>query len=199
MSNEIIAFIDYNSPESYIGKAMITELKKEYKIREDYIAKEVYPSIPVQGGEAKTYLKDSTGKDLIDALEEKAKTFKVKLSHIDKVYNSHLCLLLSQYAKNKKKIKSFSNEVFKAVFTNDLDISSEPVLKDIFEKCKLDFNDAMESVKDGKLQRVYEKGEELAKTCGVKIIPSFIVNGQYIIEGATNLDEFREILKPKMA
>ena len=89
----------------------------------------------------------------------------------------------------------YLNVIFDAYWKDDLDTSSEKILKTLLEKCKINLNNFFDGIKDPKIKDKLKKTTQEAHDNEIFGAPSFVVNnkifwGQDRLEFA--LDEYNK-------
>lgn len=180
----IMVFFDYNCPFCYITFKILDELKNSFDFKCVYKPCELYPDIPPQGL-FKEELMEGCDDEL--HLDKKLRILGdrngIKFASLDKKYNSHLALLLGEYAQENNKIDDFSREIFLQYYENDMDISNIEVLKNICDKIGLDFEKAM--CEDNKiiLENRLSESDKLMEKLNVNILPTYIIDDEFTLSG----------------
>ena len=111
--------------------------------------------------------------------------------------NSHKALLLAEAAKEEgpEVFEALNEGLFRAYFTEGRNIGDPLVLRDVAEAA---------GVPAGRLERAWSDAgyeERLARDhadaagIGITAVPTFIVDGRWIIEGAVPVQMLREVAK----
>lgn len=176
-------FFDYNCPFCYITFNIIEELKKNFDITCVYKPCELYPYIE-PGGILKEEL--MVGYD-IDNVYKKLRILgsrnNIDFGNLDKKYNSHNSLLLAEYAQAYNKITDFCKVIFEEYYFKDKDISDDKILKEAFDKINLDFDKAMEEIRNGNLEKKLIENQKLKEQLNIEILPTYIINDDHHLSG----------------
>jgi len=105
--------------------------------------------------------------------------------------NSRLALEASEFARDAGRHHSFHARVFRAYFTDNLDIGDIRVILDLAQDEGLPANELSAALKAGRYAFRLEEAREEARQYGVTAVPTFIINGAARIVGAQGLDVFR--------
>lgn len=181
--NNITVFFDYNCPFCYISFNIIEELKNHFDINCIYKPCELYPFIESDG-----MLKDElmAGYD-IDNIYKKLRILgsrnSIEFGLLDKKYNSHMSLLLAEYAQMHNKITDFSKLVFEEYYNKDKDISNEYLLKEIYNKINLNYDQAIKEIENGSLDKKLIENHELKEKLNIELLPTYIVNDYNVLSG----------------
>jgi len=85
--------------------------------------------------------------------------------------------------------------LLKAHFQQRRNVSDREVLLDIAETEGLDRTKAAEALDDEALAMATRLEEERGRRAGINSVPSFVVNGQYLIQGARDPDDYANLLR----
>jgi predicted DsbA family dithiol-disulfide isomerase len=159
---------------------------------------EIHPDIPAGGVETIPYL-EGLGYDnvsrLYDSIRQHARQLGVTIGPVPRKYNTHLSLLLVEYAKEQGKGLDYNQAVFRAFWANSRDISASSVLEEIVTDIGLDFAASLEGVNSGEYDRRFAEAGGLARRLGINAVPAFIVDDKYLISGAQPVENFRRMLQ----
>ncbi|CAM3483135.1 DsbA family protein [Erysipelothrix sp. HDW6B] len=87
----------------------------------------------------------------------------------------------------------------KGLFTDTRDVSNVEVVKDIIKTVNLDFDLWLKYFESGEALNAVEADFERVKTYGIRSVPSLVVEGKYLINGALDENYLIEVLKKKLA
>ena len=122
------------------------------------------------------------------------KILERKIGEVPRKYNTHLSLLLVEYAKDQGKVIEYNQAIFKAFWTDGLNISDSAVLEQIISGIGLDYSAAVVGIENGEYERRFTQQRELARQYGINAIPAFIFDDKYLISGAQPVEAFRQVL-----
>jgi predicted DsbA family dithiol-disulfide isomerase len=158
---------------------------------------EIHPDIPAGGVETIPYL-ESLGYSnvplIYDGIRQRAQEVGITIGPVPRKYNTHLSLLLTEYAKEQDKVREYVEAVFRAFWTDGRDISDPAVLEQILSVIGLDFSAAVEGIKSGEYERRFEDAKALSRKLGISAVPAFIIDDKYLISGAQPVAVFRQVL-----
>ncbi|WP_040214314.1 DsbA family oxidoreductase [Clostridium polynesiense] len=194
MKYNIKIFSDFTCPFCYLGKGIVRELKKNFIIEDEWLGFEVNPGIPEDGIPLSQYFKGLDTKDVLTPLKKRAKQFGLPFHDVEYLYDTSLALKAAEYAKEQHKYDEFSLEVFKAYFSDGLNISKEEVLKEIAEKAGLDSTEMLIKIETDEYQRKIDENQNKASIHNVQSVPTFIINDEYKLTGAQPLEVFEGLL-----
>ncbi len=159
---------------------------------------EIHPDIRAGGVETIPYLESLGYSDvprLYDGIRQHAREVGITIGPVPRKYNTHLSLLLTEYAKEQEKALEYNQAVFRAFWTDGRDISDPAVLEQIMTGIGLDFTAAMIGVKSGEYDLRFEDEKALARQLRITAVPAFIFDDKYLISGAQPAEVFRQVLQ----
>lgn len=109
--------------------------------------------------------------------------------------NSRLALEAGEFARDAGCHHGFHARVFRAYFTDNLDIGDNQVILDLAREEGLNVEELTAALKEGRYTARLEEAREEANQYGVNAVPTFIINGKPKIVGAQGLDVFRNEFK----
>jgi predicted DsbA family dithiol-disulfide isomerase len=109
--------------------------------------------------------------------------------------NSRLALEAAEYARDQGKHDSFHETLFRAYFTDGLDIGQIEVLVNLAEADHLDSAGLREALRDGRYGSRVDAARAEAERLGITAIPTFVIEGKHLIVGVQSLDFFRTRLR----
>jgi predicted DsbA family dithiol-disulfide isomerase len=159
---------------------------------------EIHPDIPAGGVETISYLESLGYSDVLhvyNRIRQRGLEAGITIGSVPRKYNTHLSLLLTEYAKEQNKLLEYNEAVFKAFWTDGSDISEPAVLEQIMAVIGLDFNAALLGVKSGEYERRFEDAKALSRKLGITAVPAFIIDDKYLISGAQPVEVFRQVFR----
>ena len=130
---------------------------------------------------------------MFDHLRQRGKEFGIIFGYRTLLSNSRLGLEAGEYARDMGKHKKFHEHMFRAYFTEELDIGSLDVISSIAARCGLDVADMMNALKDGRYSSRLAEARKEGEKINLTGVPTFIINNKYKIVGAQPVDAFKEI------
>lgn len=159
---------------------------------------EIHPDIRAGGVDTIPYL-ESLGYSnvplLYDGIRQRAREVGITIGPVPRKYNTHLSLLLTEYAKEQGRVREYNEAVFRAFWTDGRDISDPTVLEQIISMIGLDFSAAVAGLKSGEYERCFEDAKALSRKLGITAVPAFIIDDKYLISGAQPAAVFRQVLR----
>jgi predicted DsbA family dithiol-disulfide isomerase len=159
---------------------------------------EIHPDIPAGGVETISYLEGlgySNVALVYNGIRQRAREVGITIGPVQRKYNTHLSLLLTEYAKEQNKLLEYNRAIFGAFWTDGSDVSDPAVLEQIMAAIGLDFNAALLGVKSGEYERRFEEAKVLSRKLGITAVPAFIIDDKYLISGAQPVEVFRQVFR----
>ena len=128
-------------------------------------------------------------------LDERGKKMGVRFGAQPLMSNSREALEGGEFAKKHDRYDAYHEAIFRAFFTDCLDIGNRQVIMDVARKAGLDekaLNAALE--KSTYLPRLRETTDK-AKKLWISSAPTFVIEGYGNITGAQSIDNFRAALR----
>ncbi|MFR1709435.1 MAG: DsbA family oxidoreductase [Clostridium sp.] len=102
---------------------------------------------------------------------------------------------LTHYAKAEGKKTEMSERLFKAYFTEALNISDYKVLSDLASEVGLKGDEALKFLESDKYKAEVREDEETASRYGISGVPYFVLNNKFAVPGAQPPEVFLETLQ----
>lgn len=192
-------------PWCYVGIANLEKaletLKGKYEFEVEWHPFQLNPGMPDQGLDYKSYLEKILGNrtnEAKKAVQEKGKEAGIdfqfdKISKISNTLRSHYLIAL---AKIENKQTTVSKALFHAYFTEGKDLNSLAELKKVGEDCGLSkaLLDNLDSIQEQDLLPLVQ-AEEQFRELGISSVPSFIIESQYLVQGAQDAEVFVDVVE----
>lgn len=200
---------DYACPYCYIGKERLEKAMNELGIKDQVNIEmrsfELDPNASydvVSNTEdrfAKKYrLSNSMAAERIKQIENLGKKEGIDFKYYTTQYTNTMdAHRLTHYAK-KQGNNTIEKDLFKAYFTDNLELSDKNVLKEIAAKHGLDKNEVDKVLNSNEFESDVRKDEKQAYSMGVHGVPYFLINGETTLSGAQNVETFKMALKEAM-
>jgi len=122
-----------------------------------------------------------------------------KLGERGRIYNTLDCHILLHWAGEQGKQTQLKLALFKAYFSEGLDISDQAVLLDVVASVGLDKNMAQQVLSEGQYKLLVQEQEAKYKSMGIQSVPAFIINNEYLLSGGQPVAAFKQALQEIMA
>ena len=169
-------------------------MKKEFPIQDEWLSYQLRPQTPLDG---LPYEKLFPGVDMQQRYAEMnraAAPYGITFGVRTFLSNSRFALEASEYARDQGKYHEFHERVFRAYFTEVLDIGNIQVVLQLAQEVGLDPGEVKRALEDGMYGSRIDSTMEEASRLGVTAVPTFILNGTHRVVGALPLDQFRKRL-----
>ena len=162
---------------------------------------ELHPEIPQDGYDKKLYMKQkfgsSNGKSPYNEIIKIGESinFEFNFSKTERIPNTFMAHRLLWKAEQYNLQTELSETLFKAYFTDGLNIGSKKILSELCESIGMNKEEIMTFLESG------EGGQEIAdlemefieKSIGA--VPTYFINDKYIIQGGQEPETFVSFLK----
>ena len=128
-------------------------------------------------------------------LDARGKKHGIRFGPQSVMSNSREALEGGEFARDQGRYGDYHEAVFRAFFTDCRNIGQREVLLELAQDVGLDaaaFNEALES--GAYLPRLQET-TRLARASGIKVAPTFVIDGHTRITGAQPIETFRATLR----
>ncbi|WP_333819728.1 DsbA family oxidoreductase [Ohtaekwangia sp.] len=197
---------DVVCPWCYIGKRRLekalNELSSEYDFEIEYHPFELNPNMPVSGTDQRAYLSEKFGSEdryeqitghttQVASAEGLAFNFdKQKVSP-----NTRKAHAIAQLAKLRGLQLNVIESLFKAYFTDGVDLSSDANLIALAVQAGIDKAEVEKVLSDEAAQVQIALHEQEMYKLGISGVPFYIINNKYGVSGAQASETFVQVLK----
>jgi predicted DsbA family dithiol-disulfide isomerase len=112
----------------------------------------------------------------------------VERDHIPNSRRAHEC---TEYARAHGKLGAFHHEVLERYWSRGEDLHDWSVLRQAAAAAGLDADAMQRQVEAGQWRAAMQAGLDEAARLGVSAVPTFIVGGRFVIQGAQDAEVFR--------
>jgi predicted DsbA family dithiol-disulfide isomerase len=169
-------------------------LKKEYAINDQWVSFELHPETPPTGMLLSVRFKGYDLSSFYDQLRARGKEVGVVFGTHTLLSNSRLALMASEYARDKNRYDSFHENMFRAYFTEGLDIGDLKVIANVAKKSGLDEKETLSAARNGRYASRLDKARKEGELIGLTGVPLFIIDNKHKITGVQPIETFRELL-----
>ena len=155
---------------------------------------ELHPETPPAGMLLSERFKGMDLTPFYNQLQARGNELGIVFNRHTHLSNSRMALMASEYARDMGRYDTFHENMFRAYFTESLDIGNPDVIVAIAAKSGLDGKETMAAVNDGRYASRLDEARREGQMIGLTGIPLFIVNNQYKIVGAQPIEVFRDFL-----
>ena len=191
MTNEIDFYFDFISPYSYLAHKKIKTIES---INFNYKPVLVGGLHNLQGITAPAFIKAKL-KHMISDCDLIAKKDKSNFIWNSKFPINSLNIMRGYLFINDSAKNLYLNIMFDAYWKENLDTSNKEILKNLLEKCKINFSDFLNGIEDSEIKNKLKFVTQEAHNKEIFGVPTFVVNnkifwGQDRLEFA--LDEYNK-------
>lgn len=169
-------------------------MKKEFLIEETWVAFQLRPWTPAEGIPFATLFPGVDIKERYVSLNKAGEPYGLKFGDRTFLSNSKPALEASEYARDQGKFELFHEHVFRAYFTDLLDIGDTAVLLRLSQEVGLDPRELNDALEEERYRSRIEESMKDAARVGVTAVPTFLIQGVQKIVGAQPLGVFRDQL-----
>lgn len=197
---------DVVCPWCYIGKKRlekaIDSLANDFNFEIDFVPFELNPGSPNSDTSIKAYLAQKYGQSL-EQVEEMSKNvanvaadegIEMNFANINFTANTLLAHLLIESVLDFEQKNKIKEALLKAYFTDNVHIGIKENLVKIARETGLDEEYITTFINTPNTASVEKKQNEV-KQAGINAVPSFIINGKYLIKGAQETKNLIETFK----
>jgi predicted DsbA family dithiol-disulfide isomerase len=173
-------------------------LKKEFPIEDEWLSFELHPETPLEGISIAKRFPGVDVDGMMAHLNNSGAPYGIRFGNLQRLSNSKLALQAGEFARDQGMFHEFHDRLFRAYFTEVLDIGRMDVLLGLSEETGLNTDDLKSALGNGKyLPRLAEAAQEARKQDVVAIPAFFFHNGTmgHRIGGAQPLAMFQEALR----
>ena len=185
-----------------MGERRLARLGEEFDIRVDRRFLEIHPETPVEGTPV-SELGYPPGQwaRMVENLNRMGKAEGIEF--VDRTFttNSHKALLLAEAAREEEQgiFEALNEGLFRAYFTEGRNIGDPQVLRDVARAAGVSAGRIGQAWTDAAYEERLALDHENAAKIGITGIPTFIVGGRWIIEGAVPVEMLREVAQKFVA
>ena len=182
-------------------KKAMEELKSELDFQISWKPYELHPEIPQEGYDKKLYMRQKFGssgsKSRYDEITKigKSLNFNFNFSKAERIPNTFMAHRLLWKSEEYSLQTELSEALFKAYFTDGLDIGSKEILAQISESVGMDKNKIINFLdsREGGQETADLEMNFIEKSIGA--VPTYFINDKYIIQGGQEPETFVSFLK----
>ncbi len=182
-------------------KTAIEELQSELKFEIFWKPYELHPEIPQEGYDKKLYMQQKFGSsDARSPYQEITKVgesvgFEFNFSKTKRIPNTFMAHRLLWKAEQYNLQTELSEALFKAYFTDGLDIGSKKILSNISHSVGINKEESITFLesKEGGQEVADLEIDFIEKSIGA--VPTYFINDKYIIQGGQEPETFVSFLR----
>jgi predicted DsbA family dithiol-disulfide isomerase len=204
MALKIEIYSDVICPWCYLGESRLKKalqaLPKAAEVEINYLPYELNPATAEAGVDRKKYLEAKYGPRIKEAdqrLKSLGQTVGIEYNFdkAERIPNTLKAHRLIWFADQKGLQEKAVNGLFKAYFTDGIDIGDDHELASVASEWGMDHAEVLQFLKSGKGIEEVRALEERAYNLEITGVPFFIFNGKAAVSGAQEVETFTDILR----
>jgi predicted DsbA family dithiol-disulfide isomerase len=179
-----------------VGERRLARLNGEFDVRVERRFLEIHPETPAEGRPVSALgYPPAQWARMMENLARMGKAENIVFSERNFTTNSHKSLLLAEAAKGEglEIFEALNEGLFRAYFTDGRNIGDPRVLRDVAQSAGVPTDRIEQAWSDAAYEERLALDREAAAQIGITGIPTFIVDGRWIIEGAVPVEMLREV------
>jgi len=196
MALRLVMFSDFICPFCYIGFETVRRLKPEFGLEIEWKGFQIHPEWPAVGMAATEYrrgMDPQTRRMMWARIASLGETVGLEMKSPDLLANSLLALEAAEFAKEHGRAEIFEERVFRAYFSENLNIGNQTVIAELAGEVGLDPDELNLALESNHYQKRLSDNTLAARERGVDGVPTFFV-GDYPLVGAQSEEVMRQIL-----
>lgn len=201
MAFKLEMFSDFVCPFCYIGLATVRKLQPEFDFELEPRAFQIHPEWPAEGLPLAQHprMMDPKARRLIwTHILELADAAGVTMKAPEVLANSRLALQAAEFARENGRGEAFDDLVYRAYFSDGLNIGLQGVLGDLATAVGLDRSELDRALESQRYAARLERDSQLAHQRGVNGVPAFFL-GEFSIVGAQSAEMMRAVIRRYVA
>ncbi len=179
-----------------MGERRLARLGGEFDVRVERRFLEIHPETPAEGMPVSElgYPPEQWAR-MMENLDRMGKAEGIAFSVRTFTTNSHKALLLAEAAKKEgpEVFEALNEGLFRAYFTEGRNIGDPQVLRDVAQTAGVTAGRIEQAWSDGTYEERLARDHEAATRNRITGIPTFIIDGRWILEGAVPVEMMREV------
>lgn len=159
---------------------------------------ELNPMMPPEGQELREHMteKYGTNRQQSDAARSRLASvgdslgFSFNFYEGQRIYNTFLAHQLLKWAEQEGKQSELELALFESYFSNQENVGDEATLAQVAGRVGLDEAEAAALLDDGRFARDVREHQRFWLSKGIQAVPSFVLDGRFLIPGAQNPEVF---------
>lgn len=156
-----------------------------------WISFELRPEMPPEGVALASRFPPERIKQTYENLRRAGAPYGLVFGDVTWTSNSRLALEASEYARDQGRYDLFHDRVFRAFFTETLDIGKMEVVLKVADEVGLDTDGLAQALEEGRYAQRLAHAQHEGERIGITAVPTFILNESVAIVGAQSIDYFR--------
>jgi predicted DsbA family dithiol-disulfide isomerase len=174
---------------------LVDKLKQEFDLSVEWLGFEIHPDTPQAGMLLSAMFPQLDAQNMFHHLRKMAAPYGITFADISLISNSRMSLEASEFAKEQGMFEQFHRTLFRAYFSQGMDIGNLEVLTQIGHESGLDRGALAQALQTGKYRPLIDKMRKEAASLGVTAAPTFIIEDRDRIVGAQPIEVFKKKLR----
>lgn len=199
-------YSDVACPWCYIGKARFEQALRAFPgadtVEVVYRPYQLDPGAPTEAEPMMAYLERRFGasaRAMADRVMENARSNGLVMDYdrglAANTLNAHRLMRLAEREHGRDVQGEVAARLFEAHFAEGRDVGSADVLTEIAQAAGMDASRVREYLASGHGTREVREDVEQAQRLGITAVPSFVLDGKYLVQGAQPMAVFLEALE----
>lgn len=172
----------------------MAEFEREFEVEVSWWPFELHPETPSQG-RSLDGLVSRRGPEYAEHLKAYAEEAGITLKSNRWLSNSHRCLELAEFARDRGAFGPVHDALFAAYFEEGRDIGDVDVLCDIATAHGLDAAEFKVELMVGRYAALIDETTAIARKKGVQSTPTIIIDDRFVITGAQDANVYADVLR----
>lgn len=196
MAIKIEMFSDFICPFCYIGFASVRKLKPEFDLDIAWRGFQIHPDWPAEGMPAAQFRPEMSAENrhaIWTRIETMAEEVGLSMKPPELLTNSRPALEAAEFAGTIGKGEEFEERVYRAYFSEGLNIGQPGVVADLAADSGIDRAELSDALASNRYAMRIKNNAMIAHNRNVDGVPTFFI-GEYPLVGAQGTDVMRQIL-----
>ncbi len=190
---KVKVFSDYACPFCYLGACLLNRLKEEgLELEVEWFPFELDPHAPLEGSDLYKLYSEYYVNNSINYLNNLGKEYGIEYNNKNGKFNTRRAHLGGYYAKEEGKYDLYLMAMFKAYFTDGINLGIKEEVDKVASSIGLDIHKMNEKIDSGEYDKLYEKAQEQAQSYNIQSIPAFILDEKTKLSGIKDYKLFKE-------
>lgn len=190
---KVKVFSDFACPFCYLGACLMNRLKEDgidYEV--EWIPFELDPNAPLEGSDLYKVYPENYINSSIKMLSNRGKEYNIEYNNKNGKFNTKRAHMGGYYAKEQGKYDEYLMAMFKAYFTDSINIAHKEEINKVAASIGLNTEEMNQAIDSGKYTKLYEKAKMDAQEYKIQSVPSFIINEKAKMSGIRDYNLFKE-------
>ncbi len=195
---EFVFIYDYICPYCYLMFKEIRKLKQIQNININWVPVEMFPEIPIEGIIFEKYIGVQQNYRMKKKISELAEEKNIPYYHPQKLYNTNLAGLLTDFVSiktNNIKTEEIVEELFNRVFIYNENIRDLEILRKVCINLALDSEKFKQDINQPYLKNFNLEWKSQYNKRLIEVIPTLIIDRATEVQGLYTYKELEKMIK----